>query len=63
MFTVNAAYAAFRENDLGKIKAGMLADLVVLPENIMTCNPKDLINMKVRYTIVGGKVRYPEKTK
>ena len=39
MFTVNAAYAAFRENELGSIKAGKMADLVVLPENILNCKP------------------------
>ena len=58
MFTVNAAYSAFRENELGMLKTGYLADLVVLPENLLTCPPKDMIEMKVLQTIVGGKTRY-----
>ncbi len=58
MFTIDAAYSAFRENELGSLKAGKMADIIVLPENLLTCDPKDLISMKVLYTIVGGKVRY-----
>jgi predicted amidohydrolase YtcJ len=58
MFTVDGAYAAFREKDLGSISVGKLADFVVLPENILKCEPKKLIDMKVQYTISGGKIRY-----
>jgi predicted amidohydrolase YtcJ len=58
MFTVDGAYAAFREKDLGTITVGKLADFVVLPENILNCDAKKLIDMKVQYTITGGKIRY-----
>ena len=58
MFTVDGAYAAFREKDLGSIRAGKIADFVVLPENILKCEPRKLIDMKVQYTITGGKIRY-----
>ncbi|HSE42187.1 MAG TPA: amidohydrolase [Acidobacteriota bacterium] len=61
MFTVDGAYAAFKEKELGSIKVGKLADLVVLPENILTCVPSKLIDMKVLYTITDGKVRYQLK--
>ncbi len=61
MFTLDAAFAAFRENELGSLKAGKLADMTVLPENLLVCDPKDLIKMKVLYTIVGGQVRYQHK--
>jgi len=33
--TANAAYAGFREHDIGKIKAGYLADLVILKPEFM----------------------------
>ncbi len=59
MFTMDAAYAAFREKELGSISIGKFADMVVLPENILTGKPSKLIDMKVRYTITGGKIRYP----
>jgi predicted amidohydrolase YtcJ len=58
MFTVDGAFAAFREKDLGSIRAGKIADFVVLPENILKCEPRTLIDMKVQYTITGGKIRY-----
>ena len=58
MFTVDGAYAAFREKDLGSIRVGKIADFVVLPENILKCEPRKLIDMKVQYTITGGKIRY-----
>jgi len=61
MFTVDAAYSAFRENDLGTLKIGKLADMIVVPENLMTCEPKDMIAMRPLYTIVGGKIRYQSK--
>jgi predicted amidohydrolase YtcJ len=58
MFTVDGGYAAFREKELGSIRAGKIADFVVLPENILRCEPRKLIDMKVQYTITGGKIRY-----
>jgi predicted amidohydrolase YtcJ len=60
MYTTNAAYASFHENDMGTIKAGKLADIIVLPENLLTCDPKHMIDMTVLYTIVGGKIRYQQ---
>jgi predicted amidohydrolase YtcJ len=61
MFTVDAAYAAFREKDLGTLTTGKLADMIVVPENLLTCDPKAMIDMKVLYTIVGGQIRYQGK--
>jgi predicted amidohydrolase YtcJ len=58
MFTVDGAYAAFKEKELGTITVGKMADIVVLPEDILNCDPKKLIDMKVQYTITGGKIRY-----
>lgn len=58
MYTTHAAYAQFREHELGSITPSKLADLIVLPENLLTCAPKALLNMKVLLTIVNGKVAY-----
>ena len=60
MYTTDAAYASFHEKELGSLKAGKWADLIVLPKNLLTCDPKDMIDMKVLYTIVGGKIRYQQ---
>jgi predicted amidohydrolase YtcJ len=59
MYTTDAAYACFMEDEIGSISKGKWADLVVLPENILTCDPKRLLDMKVLYTIVNGNVKYP----
>jgi predicted amidohydrolase YtcJ len=61
MFTVDAAYTAFREKDLGTLSVGKFADLIVVPENFLTCDPKHLITMRPTYTVVGGKIRYQSK--
>lgn len=58
MYTLNAAYAGFQEDVLGSIKPGKYADLTVLPENILSCDPNQLLNMPVLYTIVDGKVSF-----
>jgi predicted amidohydrolase YtcJ len=58
MYTTAGAFTAFREKELGSIKVGKLADFVVLPENLLTCDPELMISMKILYTIVGGKIRY-----
>ena len=57
-YTVNNAYAGFQENKSGMIKQGMLADLVVLDENILEIAPEKIKDVKVLRTIVNGKQVY-----
>jgi predicted amidohydrolase YtcJ len=56
--TINNAYLTFEEHDKGSIEPGKLADLVVLPEDILTCPAKRIESMRVRMTMVGGRVVY-----
>jgi predicted amidohydrolase YtcJ len=56
--TINNAYLTFEERTKGSIEIGKLADLVVLPQDILTCAPKDIERMRVSMTIVGGRVVY-----
>lgn len=57
-YTTNAAYASFRENKLGKLKAGYLADFAVLNKNLFTVDVKELNQVQVLMTIVNGNVEY-----
>lgn len=54
-YTANNAYAGFQENKLGVLKKGMLADFVVLDENIFEIPPEKIKDVKVLRTIVNGK--------
>jgi predicted amidohydrolase YtcJ len=56
--TTNNAYLTFEEGIKGSIEPGKLADLVVLPEDILTCPEKHIEQMAVSMTIVGGRVVY-----
>ena len=57
-YTVNGAYATFEENIKGSLKPGMLADIVVLSNDLLTCPEDEIQNTKVLYTMVGGKILY-----
>ncbi len=60
-YTTNGAYAAFQENDRGKLLPGKLADVTVLSGNLLTGSDDEILNTKVLYTIVGGKVLYAKE--
>jgi len=60
-YTANSAYAAFTEMKTGKLKAGMLADFIVLDKNIFKINPVEIKDVKVLRTVVGGKEMFTEQ--
>jgi predicted amidohydrolase YtcJ len=57
-YTANGAYAAFEENVKGALKPGLLADVVVLSNDLLNCPDEQIASTKVVYTIVGGKIMY-----
>ena len=57
-YTLGSAYGAFRENDLGTIEEGKLADITVLDQNLFTIDPEKIRDTKVRLTVMDGKVVY-----
>ena len=59
--TINNAYVTFEERTKGSIEPGKLADLVVLPEDILTCPEKHIETMRVSLTMVGGRVVYESR--
>jgi len=55
-FTLDAAYAAFEEQDKGSLTPGKLADIAVLSDDIMTSPEERVRDAEVLITIVGGQV-------
>ena len=56
--TIDAAWQIFREEDLGSIEVGKLADLVVLDGNPLE-RPDAIRDLAVVQTLVGGVTIYP----
>ena len=57
-YTTGAAYAEFAEKQKGKLEPGMLADFVVLDQDITAALPPKILETKVLRTVVGGKTVY-----
>lgn len=60
-YTSAAAFAEFAEHEKGILKAGMLADLAVLSQDIFSVPPEALPRTTSVLTIVDGKIVYDSK--
>lgn len=58
IFTVNPAYAAFREESRGQIAPGMLADFVVLDRDLLTVPEEEILATRPLATYIGGEQVY-----
>lgn len=57
-YTVGSARASHDEGRLGTLRPGLLADLVVLAEDILKSEPSRIGRVHVDLTVVGGKVAF-----
>ena len=57
-YTYGSAYADHRENEKGTLARGMLADLVVLSDDIFTVATDRIHEVQVGATVVGGAVKF-----
>ncbi|MGA2390049.1 MAG: amidohydrolase [Candidatus Sulfotelmatobacter sp.] len=60
-YTTGSAFAEFEEKEKGKIAPGMLADFVVLDQDVTALSPEKILTTKVLRTVVGAKTVYERK--
>ena len=60
-YTAGVAYAGFMETEVGILRAGTLADIVLLDRDLFTEDPANLAQVRVLKTIVGGRVVYERR--
>lgn len=65
-YTQNGAYFTWEEKVKGTLAPGMLADLVVLSDDLLsddltTVKPEKILDVKPDYTILGGRIVYRRK--
>ncbi|MEM6643163.1 MAG: amidohydrolase [Bacteroidota bacterium] len=64
-YTLDAAYAAFRDDRKGSLEVGKWADFTLLNRDIMTIPEEEILGTQVAMTIIGGEIIYtmdePEK--
>ena len=57
-YTLEAAYAAYEENEKGSLSVGKLADFIVLSDDLLEIDPGEIRDARVEMTVVGGRVVY-----
>lgn len=57
MMTIEGAYALFRDEEVGSLAPGKLADVIVLSGNPLD-NPDGIKDLSVLVTVMGGKTEY-----
>jgi predicted amidohydrolase YtcJ len=60
LMTIDAAYALFREGEVGSLKPGKLADLIILSDDPASIDPDDIKDVEVLMTMIGGLVEHCE---
>ena len=57
-YTAGGAYSGFHEHEVGILKPGMLADLVMIDHDLTRIPPDAIRDARVMLTVVGGRVVY-----
>jgi predicted amidohydrolase YtcJ len=58
LYTINAARVAFQERDRGSLEVGKLGDFVVLAEDPFEIDPRNIKDIPVEMTVIGGEIVY-----
>ena len=62
-YTTGGAYASFQEKDIGSLRSGRLADIVVIDRDLTKVPPETIRDARIEYTIVGGRVVFDRSAK
>jgi predicted amidohydrolase YtcJ len=57
-FTTWNAFASHQERDLGSLEVGKQADVVVLSDDVVTCDDARILEIRPVLTLVGGEIVY-----
>ena len=55
LMTIESAYSILREEEIGSLRPGKLADLIILSESPFDVEPEAILEIQVLLTMVGGK--------
>lgn len=58
MYTSSNAWLLFKEQQVGSLEPGKLADFVVIDTDVLTCEPERIEQTKVLRTYLSGKLVY-----
>ena len=62
-YTLTSAFINFDENIKGSLEAGKYADMIVLPGNLLTTPPEELLAVEVQQTYLQGELVYQRTAK
>lgn len=57
-YTAYGAHFTWEENVKGTLEPGMLADMIVLSEDLLAIDPENILDVQVEMTVVDGKVLF-----
>ena len=57
-YTLEGAYSLFKENEIGSLEIGKLADVVILDRNLFQIPKNEIHKALVDLTIFDGKIVY-----
>jgi predicted amidohydrolase YtcJ len=60
-YTYGGAYLNAREQELGTLEAGKMADIVVMDRNLLKCGEDEIMNAEVLMTLMDGKIIYAKE--
>ena len=58
MMTIEGAYALFREAEVGSLRRGKFADLLILSDNPLTIPAESIRDIDILMTMIGGNTEY-----